>query len=176
MISVIIHSLNDDILAVDLNALRIGDDREIEVLGDLRTDLRGITVDGLTAGDDQIVVQIPDRARDRGGRRPGVGAAEHSVGDQDGMVSAHGQSLAKDVIRLRQTHGQNGDFRAVLILQLQGSLQTGLIIRVHDGEHRASVQGAVLVKSHAALGVRYLLNANDNLHGWILLTLTDWQR
>ena len=58
MISVIILTFYDHRIAVDLDLLRIADYRDPKMLGDLRSNLCGISIDRLTAGDDQIVIQV----------------------------------------------------------------------------------------------------------------------
>ena len=72
MISVLILTLNNYAVAFNLDILRVRDDRNVKMLGNLRAYLSGIAVDRLTAGDDQIVLQISDRARKRGGCCPCV--------------------------------------------------------------------------------------------------------
>ena len=66
MISVIILSLNDNLVSFNLEILCIGDDRKLEVLSDLGTNLCGIAVDCLTSGDDKIILKISDRTCDGG--------------------------------------------------------------------------------------------------------------
>ena len=86
------------------------------MLRNLRTNLRSIAVDSLTAGDDQVILQITDGACDGGGCSPSVRAAQHTVCHQNALIRAHGNGLAQHVRRLGQTHGQNSYLCAVLIL------------------------------------------------------------
>ena len=88
----------------------------MKVLGDLRANLCGITIDSLTAGDDQIVIQISECSCDGLGGSPGICAAENTVSNQNTLVCAHCEGFAKNCICLRKAHGQNGNLCAVLIL------------------------------------------------------------
>ena len=134
------------------------------MLGNLRTNLSGIAVDCLTSGDDQIIVQVADRACDGLGGSPGICAAQHSVGHQDAVVSAHSQSLTQNLFCLGKSHGDNGNLCAVLILQSQSRFQSCLVVRIHDRQHGSPVQRSVGFEFHAALCIRDLLNTNNNFH------------
>ena len=56
MVSVLVLTLYDHAVALDLDVLGVADNRKAKVLGDLRTNLCGISIDRLTASDDQIVL------------------------------------------------------------------------------------------------------------------------
>ena len=115
MISVVILTLYDHAVAFDLDILCIADNRDIQMFGDLRANLRGIAIDRLTACDDQIVFQIADRACQCLAGSPCIRAAEYSVCHKDSLVCAHCQCLAKHFLRLGQSHCHNGNFRTILI-------------------------------------------------------------
>ena len=110
---------------VDIDDLRhIGQLQEVEPLGDAGADLRGVAVDGLLAGEDDVgraedFADLADRLRQRiaGGER--VGAGEEAVGQQHGAIGADGQRLAQRIVGHGRTHGQNGDFAADLVAQPQ---------------------------------------------------------
>ena len=116
MISVLILALYNYAVALDLDVLRIRNDRNVKMLGDLRANLCSITIDCLTAGNDQIILQISDRARKCGGGCPCVSAAEHSVGHEHALVRAHSHRLAQNLFRLGKAHRYNRYLCAVLIL------------------------------------------------------------
>ena len=168
MISVIILTLNNDVLLFPVHftdLLCIADYRNMKVLGKLRTNLCGITIDSLTAGDDQVIIKASYSACQSLGGSPGICTAEYTVGNQNAIVCAHSKSFTKNFISLRKTHGNNGNFCAVLILQAKSCLKSCLVIRVHDSEHCASVKSAVRVEFNSAFGIRNLFNANYNFHG-----------
>ena len=60
MISVVKLTLNDHAVTLDLDLLRIGNNRDSQMLGNLRSNLSGISVNRLTARDDQVIFQIAD--------------------------------------------------------------------------------------------------------------------
>ena len=94
MISVIILSLNDNLVSFNLEILCIGDDRKLEVLSDLGTNLCGISVDCLTSGDDEIILKISDSTCDGGGGCPGISTAEYTVCYENCLVSTHCKSFS----------------------------------------------------------------------------------
>ena len=170
MISIIILTLNRDGLLrfINRNLLCVGNQRQVQVLGNLRANLCGIAIDSLTSGKDQIVIKVSESARDRLGCCPGVRAAENSVCYEDAVVRAHRHCLAKNRVCLGKSHRQNSNLRAKLILQLQSCFQRCLVIRIHDGEHGASVERSIGFKFNAALCIRDLLNAYYYFHVLLL--------
>ena len=94
MISVIILSLNDNLVAFNLKILCIGDDRKLEMLSNLRSNLCGITIDCLTSGNDKIIFKISDSTCDGGGGCPCISTAEDSVSYENCFVSAHCKSFS----------------------------------------------------------------------------------
>ena len=149
---------------VVLEVFHVGDLRQVEVLGDLGTHLGGVAVDGLAAGDDEVEVHGAEGTGDGAGGGEGIGAAELTVGEQDGAVDAHGEGLAEDGLGLGQTHGDDGDVGTVLVLQLQGVLEAALVVGIHDrGYSLADERTGLRVDFHLG-GVRHLLYANYDIH------------
>ena len=136
----------------------------MKVLGDFRSNLSRIAIDCLTAGDDEIIVEVAESACDGYGSSPGICAAESAVSNKDTLVGAHSHSLAENFICLRKTHGENRNLCTVLVLQLKSSLKACLVIRVHDCEHCCSVKSTIGVKYDTALCIRYLLYTNNDFH------------
>ena len=91
MITIFILALHHNGIPFDFQFLRIRDNRNAQVLGNLRANLCGIAIDCLTAGDDQIIVQVAQCACDGLGGSPGICAAQHTIRHQDRFVRAHGQ-------------------------------------------------------------------------------------
>ena len=139
----------------------------MQLLSDLGADLSGITIDSLTTAHHNIVFLNTQSAQsgsqDLGGS-VGIGTAELAGGNQHALVSAHGHQLPEHTGGGRGAHGDNGDFAAGGILQLQGGLNGVHIIGVGDGLHGSTVQSAVGIDSHLAGGIGYLLDTNINLH------------
>ena len=79
MISVIELTLNDYAVAFHFDFLCIGDNRDSQMFGNLRSYLCGITIDSLTACDDQIIFQIADSSGNCLGGCPCISAAQYSV-------------------------------------------------------------------------------------------------
>lgn len=76
MASVFEFTFHKKCVPLDLDILNIADLRNSEMLCDLRSDLGRITVNGLAAGDDQIIIQFLQCGCDRGGCCPCIGASE----------------------------------------------------------------------------------------------------
>ena len=149
--------------------LRIADVRDIQVLGNLRTDLSRVAVDGLTARDDQIIGQLLDAGSNRGGSGQRIGTAERSVGDQNGFIGTHSKRLAQRRVGLRRTHGNDRDMSAKLILQAKSSLKASLIVGVNDAGNTVTNQGAGYRIQLNLVCIRNLLNANYNIQRMSLL-------
>ena len=64
MISVIELTLYDNIFAFDFDILCIRNNRDSQMLGNLRSNLCGIAIDSLTACNNQVIIQIADSACD----------------------------------------------------------------------------------------------------------------
>ena len=60
MVTILILSLNDNRITLNLDILCIRDDRKSKMLSDLRTNLSSITIDSLTTCDDKIIVELSD--------------------------------------------------------------------------------------------------------------------
>ena len=96
----------------------------MQLLGDLGADLSGITVDGLTATENDVLGADADlvdgSSQDLGGSE-GIGAAELAAGNQHAAVSAAGHQLTQHTLCRRRAHGDDDDLAAGLVLQLQGA-------------------------------------------------------
>ncbi len=98
--------------AVEIELADLGDVGELqqaEALGDAGADLRGVAVDRLLAGEDDVrravgLADLADGGGERVGRRQRVGAGEEAVGQQDGAIGAEGQRLAQTVLGRRRPH------------------------------------------------------------------------
>ena len=152
----------------------------MQLLSDLGAHLCGITVDGLTASQDDIVlldaVGVDGGGDDLGGG-VGVGAAELAGGDEDALVHAHGHQLTQHAFCGRGTHGEGDDLAAQLVLESQGGLDGVQVVGVDDGLHGSAVQSTIGIDSDLAAGVGNLLYSNQNLH-CLFPPLTDpcWRR
>ena len=79
MVTILILALNNNGITINLNLLSIADDGKTKVLGNLRTNLGGIAIDGLTTGEDDIIVQIAKGSCQGGRSRPGISAAQTAI-------------------------------------------------------------------------------------------------
>ena len=139
----------------------------MQLLSDLRTDLSGITIDSLTAAEDDVVVIEADGVESGGkdlGGGVSIGTAELTGGNEIAVISAHGHQLAQHTFCRRGTHGDDGDLAAQLILELESGLNGVHIIGVDDGLHGSAVQGTIRIDGNLTGGIGDLLNANKNLH------------
>ena len=132
----------------------------MQLLSDLGADLSGIAVDGLTAGQNDVVllhaVGVDGGGDDLGGG-VGIGAAELAGGDQDALVHAHGHQLTQHALGGRGTHGERHDLAAQLVLQSQSGLDGVQVIGVDDGLHGRTVQSTIGIHGHLTGGIGDLL-------------------
>ena len=164
MITIVILSLNDEAVALNLDALCVRDADETEMLSYLRTNLSRIAIDSLTACDDQIVLEILNCCCNCRRCRPCISAAKRTAGEQNSFVSAHSESFAKSEVCLRRSHGYYCNMSAVLVFQTQSSFQTCLIVRVYDRRNAVSYQCFSYRIDLNFVCIRNLLNANYNFH------------
>ena len=139
----------------------------MQLLSDLRADLCGIAIDCLTAAEHNVLGANADlvdgSSQDLAGCE-GIGTAELTAGDQNSLICTAGQQLTQHAFCRRGTHGNNNDFAAGSVLELQSSLQSVQVIRVGDGSHRSTVQSAIGLDGHLAGGIRNLLYTNNCFH------------
>ena len=166
-IAVFQHTLDGQGIAVLLDFAGIGHLRQVQLLGDLGANLSGITIDGLTAGQNDVVCIHPvgvDRGGDDLGGGVGIGAAELTGGDQHTLVHAHSHQLTQHTLGRRGAHGEGDDLAAQLVLQSQSGLHGVHIIRVDDGLHGCTIQRTIRVHCHLAGGIGNLLYRYKNFH------------
>ena len=139
----------------------------MQLLSDLRADLCGIAIDCLTAAEHDVLgadTDLVDRSSEDLAGCEGIGTAELAAGHQNSLVSAAGQQLTQHTLGRRGTHGDDDDFAAGLVLQLQSGLQSVQVIGVGNGCHRGTVQSTVRLDGHLTGGIRNLLYTNDCFH------------
>lgn len=73
----------------------------------------------------------------------------------------HRQRLAQRQVGLRRAHRNDGDMRAVLVLETQRGLEAGLVVRVDDAGDAFTDQRSGHRIELDLVGIRDLLNAND---------------
>ena len=102
-------------VAVDREVADAGEEREVEQLGELGTDLAGVGVDRVAAGEHEVERAF---ARERGGERlrgrERVGAGERGVGDVhavdvDAAIESPRDRLAQRVVGGRRSEREHGD-------------------------------------------------------------------
>ena len=164
MVTVLILTLNDYAVTFHFDILCIRDNRNIQVLGNLWTNLCSITIDSLTACDNQIVINVTKRTGNCCRSSPSISTTEYTVCYKDTIVSTHCHCLTKNFFCFWKSHGKNSNFCTCFFFNSQCCFQTGFIIRVHDGKHRTSIQCTVRVKYNAALSIRYLFNTYYYFH------------
>ena len=139
----------------------------MQLLSDLRTDLSGITINCLTAAEHNVLGANTDlvdgSSQDLAGCE-GIGTAELTARNQNSLICTAGQQLTQHAFCRRGTHGNNNDFAAGSVLELQSSLQSVQVIRVGDGSHRCTIQSAIGLDGHLAGGIRNLLYTNNCFH------------
>ncbi len=164
--------LDGDRLLVEIDDLiDISDLRDVQTLSGLRSDLCGVTVDRLTSGDDQVIADLLQRTGQRRAGCASVGTAELAVRDQHALIHAARIQLLEHFRCLRGTHGNDGDRRTHLLLQLQSGFYTGQIVRVDDAGNAGTDQRTSDFVYTDLCGIRYLFYKNDNFHDLRILSL-----
>jgi len=139
----------------------------MQLFSDLGADLCGVAIDCLTAAEHNVLGAnadlIDSSSQDLAGCK-GIGTAELTAGDQNGLVRAAGQQLTQHSLGRRRTHGDDNDFAAGSVLELQSSLQSVQVIGVGDGGHRGTIQSTVCLDGDFAGGIRNLLYTNNCFH------------
>ena len=175
-IAVLQHALDGIGVAVLGDLTGIGHLGQMQLLGDLGTHLSGIAVDGLTAGQNDVVilnaVSINSSSNDLGSGIS-VGAAELAGGNQNALVNAHSHQLTQHTFCGRRTHGESHDLAAQLILHGQSGLYGVHIIGVDNGLHGSAVQGTIGIHGHLTGGIGDLLDCDKNLHFPVTSLLTS---
>ncbi|SMH64271.1 protein of unknown function [Acidithiobacillus ferrivorans] len=153
----------------------IGEELQAQALGNARSDLRGITVNGLLASEHQVygvfLTNFADGLGQGEGSRQGVGAGEGAVGQEYHVVGTIGDRLAQRVFCLGRPHGQHGDSPTETVLEAQGLFDSENIEGIDDGGYALAHDG-IGDRMHPDLGaVGNLFDANDNMHGVLLLPI-----
>ena len=139
----------------------------MQLFSNLRANLCSVAVDSLTAAENDILRANADlvngSCQDLGSCK-GIGTAELTGRYQHAAVSTAGDQLTKHAFCRRRAHGNNNNFAAGLIFQLQGSLNGVQVVGVGDGCHRSTVHGAVSLDSNLALCIGNLFDTNNSFH------------
>ena len=176
MISVIVLTLYNDRVAVNFNILCIRDNRNVQMLRNLRANLRCIPVNRLAACNNQVIVNISEGARDCRRCRPCICSAKYAVCHKNSLVRAHCHSLAKNLFCFRKSHRKNGNLGAILLFDSKCCFQTSFIIRVHNCKHCTSVKRTIRIELNSALCIRYLFYTNYYFHDMNLLISISFQK
>ena len=148
-----------------LHFLNVGDLRDAELFGDLRTDLGGVAVDGLTSAQNEVeIADLLRQAAQREASRQRIGSAERAVGQKHGLVGAAEQGVAENAGGGGEPHRRDDDFRAVTVLQLEGQLKGVQVFGIENSGKRLTVDGSVGLHGVARdiLRVRDLLHKNED--------------
>ena len=166
-VAVFQHALDRDGVAVLLDVGGIGHLGQVQLLGDLGTNLGRVAVDSLTAAHHDVVLVHTDggdgSSQDLGGRVR-IGAAELAGRHQHTLVRTHGHQLTQHAGCRRGTHSDDDDLAARGVLELQGGLHGVHVVRIGDRLHGRTVQSAVRIHRHLAGGIGNLLDTNNDLH------------
>ena len=146
--------------------------RQVEQLRQHARDLAVVAPHPLLPAQDEVDGREgPDRGGERARRAERVGGVERGVLDVDGGVRAHGEARAQGGLRPLGTGGDEDDLAAALLLDPQRLLDRELVVGGDDpvGHVRLGDGGAGGRDLDPRLGVRDLLHADDDLHGYSLL-------
>ena len=125
---------------------------------------------GLQAGEDEVGALRLDGGGQQAGHAERVARAEVGAVDVDGAVRALGQGFADGGADALRSGGEDDDFAAVLLLELQGFFEgvgVGLVQRVLQAGFFNPLAGGVDADLRIAL--RDLLDGDDDFHTFDLL-------
>ena len=149
----------------------IGNLGNVQILGNLRTNLSGIAVDGLLAEHQHVELdafQLLDLLLSLGEDVAGgqsVGTTASAVGDQVSLVAADRQALLQSGQSLLGAHGQDDNLGVlVLVLDAGSSFECISIEGADDGGNALTHQGVGLGINFDNGRVRHLFNANKYVH------------
>ncbi len=160
-----------------LQARRVGDVVDPQLLGDLGRHLRRIAVDRLHPGDDRIIaasteqlaLDPADRARQRVGGCPGVRSGEGGVGQQDRLAGHPGEALHQDVARHGRAHAQEDrPGLGVTPRESVGERERVKVERIEDVVEQRPPERPLLAVPGILGDVRdvgYLFDEDDAVHG-----------
>lgn len=156
---------DQQLVALDADdLLGVGHLRPVQLLGDLRSDLSRIAVDGLTAGDDDVGIHLERRARQRIGGSQRIGARELTVGQQYAPVGTAEHPLADNLRSAAGPHRQDLDPAARKhVLEHERLLQRIEVLGIEDSGERRPIDRAVglhSVLAHVA-GIGHLLGQHN---------------
>ena len=136
----------DDPFLAGEHLLGVGNLVEPQLLGHLGTHLCGVTVDGLTAADDEVGIghYMLDGCGQGIAGGQGVGSCKSTVGEQIASVRTAVHGFSDYLGRTAGTHGDDDDGGAgVLVLQAQCLLQSVQILGIEDGRQCRAVDRAL---------------------------------
>ena len=151
--------------------LGIGHLRKAELLGHLRTHLRRVAVDGLTACENHVGGDLLQRARKGVGGGQRVRAGELAARKQVAAVGPAEHRVADDVGGALRTHRKdmNRGTRHT-VLEPQGGFERIEVLGIEDGRKRRAVDrpfGSHRVLAYVA-GIGNLLGQNKNFEVLLL--------
>ena len=134
-------------------------------LSHLRSDLSGITVNGLLAADDKVHILdlLHSRRKDTGGGK-GIRAADGSVIDVNAEVSSQCICVQQNLLCVRRPHGQCNHFAAQLLPDLHALFNCKFIERIQNGGSLITNQSTGLRIDLDFHGVGYLFYTHNNFH------------
>ena len=143
--------------------------RKSEEFGELRGHRTRRAIGALGAADDEV----EGLTLDGGGERPRgaerVGVLELGIGHQDSAVRAHGQCPPDRLEGPGRAHRDDHDLAAILLDQLEPGFDRVLVARVEDQVHPLPDEPLGLrVELAGSVGIRDLLDADEDVHGWLL--------
>ncbi len=138
---------------------------QVEELGEDDAGLAEAEVFRLEAGEDQVGRFRRDGGGEQAGYAEGVAGAEVVAGDVDGAVGALGEGFADGLADALRAGGEDDDFAAVLLFQLQGFFE-GVGVGLVEGELKIGFFNPLSGGVDAELGIAIgdLLDGYDDFH------------
>jgi hypothetical protein len=133
------------VLDVD-HLFQVGDLRDAELFGRLRTRLGRVAVDRLTSAEDEVVIadRLNRLTQDVAGRERVAGRSA-AIREEDHTVSAEEEAVAEDLARFRGAHRDASDRSAESVADVQGRFQSVKVFRVENGGQGSTVDRSVIL-------------------------------
>ena len=159
------HPLAGDDASGDGQCTQEGELGEPEPLGEHGGHGRRAAIRRLVPRDHEVETAAPDGSSEGRGGLQGIRSGQAVVDEVDAVVRAHGERLADRVLRVRRSHGYDGDLAAGVRLLHEECRLDRFLVDLIDHDFAVAVDALRgRVDAPVAPGVGDLLHEHGDLH------------